>query len=244
MSYTTEGITFCFDQPQDGGRLICVSTVHTDRVLQCYVSGQLVDVQLPIEGTAEFFLADTFDTDLILVLAVDQADSRVNYWQDAMSGYVAYANRIHIQTPRLAARYRPGDVWKVYCYPADAVCPDQPDHWEEVFPGGRDVCGYGFGYEGGYGFDAANAVGYGQCYGRGEYGLDCVMLSWYSEPLSPGTYCVAAVLSDACGNDSTAFATTIHVRTYARAASDLNVVSYDKQTGQLRLSFSPSEDLD
>ena len=243
MSYYTTGIQVIDDQAYHGGRLLRVSTTQTDKTIQCYVSGSLLGWRVPQQGTVEFFLADLRETDIVFLLAVDNADAKTNFWDDAFPIAVAHGNRVRVQTPQLSLAYLPDDVWKVYLGNAGSSSADTLKHKQQFFPGGRRCCGYGLGYSGGYGFDGSNAKGYGFNYGRGEYGFDCEMLQWLSEPLTPGTYPLRVVVESSCGNESTAYETTVELDTFARPATDLAISSYDKDTDQLVLTFTGSLDI-
>jgi hypothetical protein len=236
MSYLTDGITIVDDQGFHGGRVVSVRAEHADKVIQCYVSGALVAWSKPSQGAVEFILTESLPSDLLLLVAVEPSDAERNYWSDAMSADLARANRICVQTPQLALAHMPGDVWNVY---AD----DQLMHTQAFFPGGRGVGGYGMGYGGAYGFDAACARGYGANFGRGEYGFDCEMLTWTSEPMPPGVYTIAVQAVSACGNESPVSTSDVTITGYARPASELTVDSYDPADGRLEFSYTKSEDI-
>jgi len=243
MSYYTDGITVVEDRAFDGGRFLRVGTTHTDKTIQCYVSAALAAWAKPQGGTVRFALPESLDTDVVLLLAVDDADARTDYWADAFGDPDEHGNRILLQIPQLSLAYMPGDVWKVYTGGAGDGQADMLESVQPLFPGGRATGGYGIGYGDAYGFDASGARGYGYNFGRGEYGFDCDMLIWRSEPLAPGAYPVKVVAADRYGNESQAWETTITLQSYARPASGLAVSSYDKATNTLELSFTESEDV-
>lgn len=243
MSYSTDGITIVDDRPFHGGRRLSVRTTHGDKVIQCYVSGALVSWAVPRQGSVEFVLAESSASDLVLLLAVDASEAEMNYWDEAFDLDAAGANRIRVQTPRLSLAYMPGDVWKVYRGDAGQSQADRLEHVQPFFPGGRGAGGYGIGYGGAYGFDAAGARGYGANFGRGEYGFDCDMLAWTSEPMPPGTYPIVVVVADRHGNDSPSWTSEVTLTSYARPAADLTVDSYDPSDGRLGFSFTESEDI-
>ena len=236
MSYFTDGMTIVDDQAFHGGRRLRVRTTHGDKVIQCYVSGVLTMWAAPSQGGVEFVLAESLATDLVWLLAVDPDEAEMNYWDQAFPVDSARVNRIRVQTPQLSLAYMPGDVWKVY---AD----DRLAHVQAFFPGGRGVGGYGIGYGDAYGYDASGARGYGASFGRGEYGFDCDMLTWTSEPMPPGVYSVAVVVASARGNDSPSWTTQVALTGYPRPAVDLTVDSYDPADGVLGFSFTESEDI-
>jgi len=243
VSYSTGGITIVADRTFHGQRRISVLTEHGDKVIQCYVSGALVAWSEPRQGSVEFVLGDALATDLVAVLAVEPADAEVSFWDEAFASHAAHANRIRVRTPQLSLAYMPGDVWKVYSGDASEQTADRLEHTQPLFPGGRGAGGYGIGYGDAYGFDASGARGYGCNFGRGEYGFDCDMLTWTSDPLPPGTYPIKVIVSDAHGNDSPPSETQVTLASYARPAAELTVNSYDPESDLLELSFTQSEDI-
>ena len=243
MSYSTDGITIVDDRPFHGGRRLSIRTTHVDKVIQCYVSGALAAWAAPSQGSVEFVLTESLATELVLLLAVDVSEAERNYWDQACPLDPACANRIRVQTPQLSLAYMPGDVWKVYRGDAGQSQADRLEHVQPFFPGGRRVGGYGIGYGDAYGFDASGARGYGANFGRGEYGFDCDMLTWASEPMPPGVYPIAVVVADRHGNDSPSWTSAVSLTSYARPAADLTVDSYDPSDGRLGLSFTESEDI-
>jgi hypothetical protein len=236
MSYSTDGITIVDDRSFHGGRHLSIRTTHSDKVIQCYVSGELVSWTVPRQGGVEFVLSESLATDLVLLLAVDASEADENYWDQAFSVDSDLANRIRVQSPQLSLAYMPGDVWKVYV-------SGRLEHVQAFFPGGRGVGGYGIGYGGSYGFDASGARGYGVNFGSGEYGFDCDMLTWTSESMPPGEYSVAVIVSDRHGNDSVSRTGEVTLTSYARPSADLTVDSYDPTDGRLGFSFTESEDI-
>jgi len=236
MSYFTGGITIADDRGFDGGRRLSVRTTHSDKVIQCYVSGVLAAWAAPRQGGVEFVLSQSAATDLVWLLAVDPSGAEVNYWDDAFPADAARVNRIKVQSPQLSLAYMPGDVWKVSVDGAAA-------HAQAFFPGGRRAGGYGIGYGDAYGFDASGAKGYGANFGRGEYGFDCEMLTWTSEPMAPGVYSVQVLVASIRGNDSPPSITEVKLSSYARPASGLTVDSYDPAGDSLGFSFTESEDI-
>lgn len=243
MSYSIDGIAIVDDRVFDGGRRLSVRTTHSDKIIQCYVSGALASWAAPSQGSVEFVLAESLPSDLVGLLAVDAADAQRNYWEQAFGDDSARANRIRVRTPQLSLAYMPGDVWRVYRGDAGEEQADRLEHVQPFFPGGRGAGGYGMGYGGSYGFDAAGARGYGSNFGRGEYGFDCDMLTWTSEPMPPGTYPIAVVVADRHGNDSPSWTQQVTLTSYARPASGLTVDSYDPSDGRLGFSFTESEDI-
>jgi len=243
MSYTTEGMTIVDDRTFHGGRSLKVRTTHDDKVIQCYVSGDLVARAKAVQGSVEFLLTESHPSDLILLVAADASEADENFWSRAFPADPACANRIGVQTPQLSLAYMPGDVWKVYLGDAGGLQADSLKHIQPFFPGGRCTGGYGLGYGDAYGFDASGARGYGEHYGRGEYGFDCDMLTWTSEALPPGDYPIEVIVSSACGNDSVSWTSNVSLTSCARPASGLRVDSYNPEDGELAFSFTESEDI-
>ncbi len=244
MSHVTTGITAVRTIEFDGGLIVRARSAHADKVVQCYVAGELIDWQGAPAEAVEFVLAGVDETDVVFLLATDPDDARTNYWIDAFPAPAQRGNRIELRTPQTIAPYLPGDRWRVSLAAAGDAQADTVV-WEQAFyPGGRRACGWGAEFGGGgFGFDGADAAGFGSTFGCGEFGFDCDTLSWRSDPLPPGSYPYAVAVVDEAGNVSTATAGTMTLDTYARCASDLAVASYDRATDTLTLSFAPSEDL-
>ena len=244
MSYTTSGISIVSSREYDLGRIITARTTHTDKLLQCYVSGALVGWQRPQGGTVQFVLTEPRSTDIVLLLAVDEAEAGTDFWVDAFGVGPADGNRIDVQTPQVLAGYVPGDVWKVYRGEAGDAHATILAHRQDFYTGGRHSGGWGknWGY-GGWGFNGQDCRGWGYNWGYGEWGFGCDMLQWISEPLPPGRYPIKVLVEDEHGNASDAYETTVALVTYPRPASDLTVTSYNPATDTLVLSFSDSEDL-
>ncbi len=91
--------------------------------------------------------------------------------------------------------------------------------------------------------DRWTAGWFGFNFGYGEFGFDCDMLQWRTEPLPPGTYPLKLTVVDAAGNESSPAERTIDLDTWARPASGPTVESYDSGTDTLELSFTASEDI-
>ena len=244
MSVTPDGITAISTVEFDGGLIVRARSAHTDKVVQCYLAGDLVDWQdSPGEGV-EFLLAGVDDTDVVFLLAVDPDEARVDHWADSFTTPAARGNRIELATPQTIVPYLPGDRWRISLGDAEAAQADTVV-WEQAFyPGGRRACGWGaeFG-NGGFGYDGVDAAGFGNSFGLGEFGFDCEMLNWRSDPLAPGTYPYDVTTLDEAGNASSSTSGSLTLDTYARSASALAVQSYNPATDSLTLSFTASEDL-
>ncbi len=244
MSYTAVGITEIRTVEFDGGLVVQARSAHSDKVVQCYVAGKLLDWQDAPAEPVQFVLPGVAESDLIFLLAVDTDEAETDYWDEAFDIPASHGSRIHIRTPQTVAPYLPGDRWRVYLGGAGDAEADTLV-WEQAFyPGGRRACGWGAHFsDGGFGWDAVDAKGYGYNLGYGEFGLDCEMLEYESDPMEPRTYPYKVTVVDEAGNPSAATEGTVTLDTYARPAAGLTVESYEKPTDTLRLSFTPSEDL-
>ena len=244
MSYTTSGILQVGSEPFDLGRIVRAITTHTDKVIQCYLSGRLIGWQRPSGGAVAFVVPEAGPEDVFLLLAVEEALADENFWSEAFPQAAARGNRLHVRIPQRMA-FGADDVLKIYRGDAGDVEADRLVLEQDIYAAGRRACGWGLGAcgSGGYGWDGAEAAGWGYGCGLGEYGFDCRMLGWTSEALPPGEYPLKVLVTDACGNESTAFETTVTLDTYARPASGLSVSSYDKATDALALTWTESPDI-
>jgi len=242
MTFTESGITDVRTTAADGAVLVRARSTHADKVVQCYLGRRLADVQPAPAEAVSFRLSGVVATDSIRLLAVDTDLARANLFDAAFAR--DHGNRLRVRTPRTIAPYAPHDVWRVRRGDAGDADADTEVWRQEVYPNGLHACGYGFGFGvGGFGWDGADSAGFGWHFGLGEFGFDCEMIEWLSEPLPPGAYAIEVSVLDAAGNESAAFATTVELDAFARAASALAVQSYDGDTDTLTLAFTPSEDL-
>ena len=170
MAYYSAGITLTRDFTRDGLRWIYATTTHTTRTIQLYHSGVLKGFADPIDGQVEFILSSLTETDVVFLLAVDDANAETDYWPTSFPTASAYANRIKVFAPQLCIPYMPGDLWIVYRGDAGDGSATIEVHRQQYYPGGRHSCGYGIGYGKCYGIDAGNAAGYGN-YSGGCKGL-------------------------------------------------------------------------
>jgi hypothetical protein len=111
-----------------------------------------------------------------------------------------------------------------------------------VWPTRQDKTGFGmsrFG-ESDYGYDSAAAVGFGKgSFGNGQFGLDADTFEWISTSMQAGIYKFALKITDEVGNESSGSETIqVTVIPAARAAEQVSISSFDKQTNQLVLSVS------
>jgi len=243
MSYETGGIINGRIDDFDGGVIVRATTVHTAKVVQCYVSGVLATRQSPRNGSVRFILPPLRPTDLIFLLAVDAEDSSRDYFLQAFPLAAERGNRILMRTPQVMS-YLPGDRWRVYLGDSGQGQAGRLVHERAFYSAGRGCCGLGMSFGGGgFGFDAAGCAGLGRNFGHGEFGFDCEILSWTSPPLPPGTYPVKTVVADAHGNESTAFESAVTLRSPPRAARDLTVAGYASAADTLQLTWTASEDL-
>jgi hypothetical protein len=241
MAYYMSGISDVRVAEYDGALVVSATTEHQDdKVLQCYVSGQLVSAQRPAAGAVQFVLPEIGHSGLVAIVAVDGEEANTDYSRSIFPS-AASGNRIEVRTPR-EMRYLPGCRWKVYRGEPGEQSADALLHEQEVCAGARRCCGYGAGYGDYYGFDAADAPGYGYCYGY-DYGFGCEQLTWESEPLPCGTYPIKVTVADEAGNESTAYETSVTISTYPRPARNLTVQSYTKETDTLSLAWTASEDI-
>jgi len=245
MSYYTGDIHISRVDEADLGLTVTGQTGHVDKVVQCYVSGELTAWQRPDGGIVRFALPQAGPHDLIMLLAVDPEDVRVDHWADAFEAGTVHGNRFHVRFRRDPLDgWQPGDRWRVRRGDAGDLSPTILVHEAEVFPGGRGQVGWGvaWGY-GCWGYSASNAPGWGTYWGY-TWGFGIDYLDWVSPPMPRGTYPLASTVVDRNGNESAASETTVVADTYARPASNLAVGSYTKQTDTLVLSVTPSEDID
>ena len=244
MAYTTSGISNIRFEQTDLSVTVRATTSHTDKLIQCYVSGELKAWQKPEEGAVSFQVNRPGNVDLIFLLAVDEDEGHVDYWDDAFPGAAANGHRIKVSVPQLNQSFNPGDVLVIYRGAAGAASADVERHRQAYYPGGRPGVGFGFNFGyGGFGYDGYGMRGFGYNFGYGEFGFDCDMLTWESEPLPPGVYPIKVVIEDQYGNESTAYETTQTLASYAQPAESLAVDSYVKGTDTLTLSFTESPDV-
>ncbi len=244
MGYSTSGITNLHFYEADGSLRITALSSHTDKVVQCYVGGELVARQTAPGAYVEFHLAVVDGWAPIFLLAVDTDEADVNYFADAFSVAASRGNRILLSVPQTMV-YGQDDVIRIYLGDVGGATADDLVLEHRVYPAGSRGGGVGigrYGY-GGWGFSGDLGVGWGSNYGYGQWGFDCEMLTWESDPLVTGTYPYKVTVVDPAGNETDIAASTIALDTFARPASDLTVESYDYATDALVLSFTESEDV-
>jgi hypothetical protein len=108
-----------------------------------------------------------------------------------------------------------------------------------LWPCRQDKAGFGmtgFG-TGDFGYDAAAAIGFGKgTFGRGQFGLDADRIEWISPALPLGRYRLGVKVTDDRGSESLASETTaMTIVPAGRPAAGLDIVTYEKQTGELAL---------
>lgn len=241
MSYTESNITIQRIQPYDGGVMLTIGNGNSTYVLQIYRNGDLVAHQSAHTDTWTVSLSGVASTDLVLVLAVDTANAETNYWDDAYPSEVT--NRLQVKFPQTIAPHLPSDVYRVYRGDAGDESATILVHEAPIYPGGRRACGFGSYFGDAFGWDGHDCRGFGYNFGYGEFGFDCAMLEWESDPLPLGTYPVKVTVVDNAGNESTATTGSITLVAYPRPAADLAVTSYTKGTDALAFSFTESADL-
>lgn len=243
MSYTTSGITGIVAFAYDGALIVRGHNSNTDKLIQCYQSGRLVAHQPAPAEDFHFTLPGFGECDLFFLLAVDVDGADTDYFSDAFPTAATRGNRIEFEAPQTIATYLPRDLWRCYRGDAGDGSADTEIHEQPFYPGARRACGYGAYFGTAYGWDGADVKGYGYNYGYGEFGFDCEMLSFTTDPLSPGVYPVKITVVDEPGNESSDATDTVTLNTFARPASDLTVDSYTKVTDSLVLSWTDSEDV-
>jgi len=111
-----------------------------------------------------------------------------------------------------------------------------------IWPVWQDKAGFGMSRFGvsDFGYDSAAAVGFGKgSFGHGQFGLDADTIEWISPSLSAGVYKFAVKVIDEAGKESNIAETDqITVTAAARAAEQVSICSFDKQTNQLVLNVS------
>jgi hypothetical protein len=243
MGYYTTDICISRVDEVDLGLIVTAHTLHAGKVIQCYVSGELVAWQQPTEGVVRFVLQQAGSNDTILLLAVDKQNKATNYWSDAFGTGDQYGNRVKVDF-RLDPLdgYHPGDKWRVYRGDKGDASADIVLYEAEIYPGGRGATGWGLGWgNGGWGYSGSNAPGWGYHWGY-TWGFGIDYLRFVSQPLTRGTYPIKVEAEDPHGNVSTAYETSVVIDTFARPADDLAVSSYTKGTDTLVLSMTPSKD--
>ena len=242
MGYTTSGMSLVSISQGDGTLTIVIANTHTDRVIQCYLDGELIAWQPTVSDRAEFAIAGMTDISRLSFLAVDVGEGHIDYFAAAFGS--TYGNRLRVRTPQIIDGYRPPDRWRAYRGNAGDGSATIKVHEQDFYPGGRYAGGFGNNFgRGGFGIDGWECRGFGAHFGMGEFGFDCGVLEWVSEPLPRGEYPVKVTVVDEAGNESTAATDTITIDTYARPAKGLAIDSYDQGTDTLVLTFTESEDL-
>ena len=242
MPYYTTGITPVGAENTGAGVVLWANTTHTGKVIQLYLSGQLVAWQTPAGGSVWFELPNMAAADTMFLLAVDTADAETDYFDEAYALAAGYGNRIRVRSPQKTS-YLPGDRWKVYRGDAGDAEADTLVWDQDYYPDGYGSGGFGAGFGEGFGYTGDGAVGFGYAFGYGEFGWDCGWLEWTSQVLPPGTYPVKITVEDAAGNESTAATDSVTLTTYPRPATDLTIASYDSGTDTLTLSWIASPDI-
>jgi hypothetical protein len=111
-----------------------------------------------------------------------------------------------------------------------------------IWPCWQDKAGFGMSSFGlsDFGRDWAAGAGFGKGrFGQGQFGPDTDTIEWTSPQLQAGVYKFAAKVKDKAGNESDSSETgQITVTPVAKAAEQLWVACFDKQTNQLVLNIS------
>jgi len=245
MGYTTDGISNATITPFEGSIALRAIVETSGKIAQCYVSGELAGYQSPCDGSVEFILPELSATDLVFLLLVDPQDAGCDYFSDAFPINSDWGNRISVALPQLTS-YLPGDRWRVYLGHAGQETADEIAIDREFYLGSRRCCGFGMDFSaasGGFGFDVSDCAGLGLNFGLGEFGMDCHMLTFTSQPLPPGQYPLKVEIIDRYGNASVPTETVVSLRTCPRPARELAITAFDQSTDTLELSWTPSEDI-
>ena len=111
-----------------------------------------------------------------------------------------------------------------------------------IWPCWQDKAGFGMSSFGlsDFGRDWSAGTGFGKgCFGQGQFGLDADALEWTSPQLQAGVYKFAVKVKDKAGNQSQSSETDqITITPTPKAAEQLLVSCFDKQTNQLVLNIS------
>jgi len=244
MAYYATDITISRIDEIDLGLVVTAHTQHPDRIVQCYVSGDLVAWQQPEDGVVCFVLQQAASNAPILLLAVDTENKTTDYWSDAFGTADTYGNRIQVDmTLAVSDARKPGDKWRVYRGAKGGASATTKLHEADVFPGGRGAYGWGFNWgSGAWGYSASNTPGWGYNWGY-DWGFGVDYLRYITPPLVRGTYPIKVEVEDLAGNVSTASESIVVVDTYARPADDLAVSAYTQGSDTLALTQTPSEDI-
>ena len=244
MGYYSGNVSISTIAETEHGVIVSAVTQHTDKTVQCYVSGDLIAWRRPDGGAVQFTLPQVRPNDAILLLAVDNSDESTDFWPQAFESNSVYGNRVQVDF-RLdfADGRQPGDKWRVYRGNAGDAEATIVIHEAEVFPGGRGSMGWGFAWgRDGWGYGGANAPGWGRHWGY-SWGFGTAFQRFVSEPLTRGAYRIKTEVEDQHENVSTTSESTVTIDTCARPAGDLAVSSYDKVTDTLVLTQTASEDI-
>lgn len=242
MTWTESNISIERIDACDDCVLVGIRHSNSGKVLQCYMNGRLQAAQSSPASRWTVELPPLRGNDLVTVIAVDLTDAATNHWSAVHGG--GTDTRIRVEVPATIAPHGPADRWRIRLGGANTDQADVVAHEAAIYPGGRRACGWGAAFgDSGLGWDGRDAVGCGQTWGRGELGFDCAMLTWESQPLSPGVYPVEVELIDPACNVSSPTRTLVTIEGRPRPARDLAVQSYDPVTDTLVLTFSASEDM-
>jgi len=244
MTYWTDDITIVRVDETDLGLIVTARTAHVDKVVRCYLAGELAGWQSPRDGQVRFVLTQVGPNDTVLLLAVEVGDEQIDYFQQAFAAPVLCGNRLTIALRRdLLDGRAPTDKWRIFRGGPGSSQADIRIHEAPIFPAGQGATGWGFDWaNGGWGYGGSNAPGWGARWGW-AWGFGIDYLTYVSDPLDRGLYPIRVEIEDAHGNLSPAFEATVRVDGYAAPADDLAVASYDPTADTLTLSMTPSKDI-
>ncbi len=242
MGYSTESISYLDNYVHDLTRIVRAACRDSDAVVQCYVSGQLVDWRTPAGGVVEFVLPDAGPSDIVFLLAVSEELAQTNLWLEATASDAS--SRLSVGIP-LAMSLGSDSVVKILLGPVGSAAAEEVVFARAAFPGGRGAGGFGLGRfgEGSLGWDGTGAAGWGFACGLGEYGFDCQILRWTSEAMPPGIYPIAVIVENEQGAEIARHEALQQLDAPARPASDLRLQSYDALNDALTLTWTQSPDI-
>lgn len=244
MPYWTTDIRIVRVEETLLGLIVTARTAHLDKVVQCYLAGELAGWQAPQDGQVRFVLPQAGPRDTVFMLAVDAGQERTDYFQQAFAAPAAMGSRLRVALRRDLLDGRGSmDKWRIWRSRPGNSQADIRIHETPIFPAGQGATGWGCDWgNGGWGFSGSKAPGWGSHWGY-TWGFGIDYLTYVTDPLPRGLYAIRAEVEDAHGNVSPAFQTTARVDGYAEAADDLAVASYDPITDALVLSMTPSKDI-
>jgi len=220
--------------PMPGLIVVQWRSSETGKLFQVYVNGRLAGVTADPEQRMLLAPYDHSHPAAIEIVAVDAAEKDVDYAGELTGFTRDDGSHVLLSWPRLGTMplgsearvcWNDGDGEIDYDNPiaTQAVWGDPTEKWGYGLDGFGEV---GFGYSGG-------AIGFGRgAFGLGEFGFDAEMMTFESEALPLGTYCLAVRLADATGNLDEGDVTSVELSIDPLPeAPILALESYDKVEG-------------